>query len=101
MTALQVTATDRLRSLQSLVASSEVDALLLVCGVDGRHHLGSRECLNWLLSGLCGRDICERRRTAAAAGALRVTTSKPSKGTALQQQTHCYDDWARKKIWAL
>ena len=48
----------RLRALQSLVASSSsLDALLLIGGVDGKNHAGSRECLNWVLNGLNGRDV--------------------------------------------
>ena len=53
------TVASRLRGLQNIVASSDgsLDALLLVGGVDGKNHAGSRECLNWLLNGLNGRDI--------------------------------------------
>ena len=45
----------RLAKLQSILAPEE--ALLLVGGVDGKNHAGSREALNWLLTGLNGRDI--------------------------------------------
>ena len=40
----------RLRSLQSLCASQELDALLLIGGIDGRNHAGSKEALSWLLT---------------------------------------------------
>ena len=47
----------RLRALQNICATSGVDGLLFVGGVDGKHHAGSRETLAWLLTGLNGRDI--------------------------------------------
>ena len=63
----------RLRALQNICATSGVDGLLFVGGVDGKHHAGSRETLAWLLTGLNGRDIfgdgvnlAARRRKAAA-----------------------------------
>ena len=47
----------RLRALQNICATSGVDGLLFVGGVDGKHHAGSREAAAWLLTGLNGRDI--------------------------------------------
>ena len=49
------TTLERLRALQSTAAPGE--GLLLVGGVDGRNHAGSREALNWLLNGQSGRDV--------------------------------------------
>ena len=47
---------ERLQVLTSYAAERRV-ALLLVGGVDGKGHAGSREALNWLLAGLSGRDV--------------------------------------------
>ena len=47
----------RLRLLQAVAPASGLDSLLLVGGVDGKNHPGSRETLNWLITGLSGRDI--------------------------------------------
>lgn len=47
----------RLRGLQAFCEARRLDALLVVGGVDGRHHSGARETLGWLLSGLSGREL--------------------------------------------
>lgn len=51
----------RLRCLQSLCVSLELDCLLLVGGIDGRHHAGAKETLGWLLGGVSGRDLFASR----------------------------------------
>ena len=50
----------RLQTLQRVCAAERLDALLLVGGVDGRHHAGSREALGWLLGGESGRVVFGR-----------------------------------------
>ena len=51
-------ALQRLRQLQTHVCiPAGLDGLLLVGGVDGKNHAGTREALAWLLTGLNGRNI--------------------------------------------
>ncbi|KAL1499950.1 hypothetical protein AB1Y20_012631 [Prymnesium parvum] len=47
----------RLRALQTLCVDHELDALLLIGGVDARYHPGSKRALGWLLNGQSGRDL--------------------------------------------
>ncbi len=56
---LMSSALDTLERIDRLtaVAAECGTALLLIGGVDGKHHAGSREALNWLLAGLSGRDV--------------------------------------------
>lgn len=66
----------RLATIQSFIASSDaIDSLLLVGGVDGRQHPGSREALNWLFSGLCGRELYGSKHDSALDEAVLLLTA--------------------------
>ena len=66
----------RIAALQALIAESpDIDSLLLVGGVDGRNHAGSREALDWLFSGLSGREIWGSKHDNALDEAVLLITA--------------------------
>ena len=49
---------NRLRELQALCGKDV--GLLFICGVDGKFNIGSTRAINYVLSGLSGREICQQ-----------------------------------------
>jgi len=52
----------RLRRLQALCKELDLDALLLVPGLDGKNNIGSNQAVSYLLEGRCGRDVLDTSR---------------------------------------
>ena len=97
--------TTRLKALQSVVNASKIDALLIVGGIDGRNHDGSREVLNWLLNGSNGRDIFGYSRIdqggldevvlLISADAVRLYATRPL----WSKMQPCLARWRRLQVW--
>ena len=97
--------TARLAAIQALIAESpDIDSLLLVGGVDGRNHAGSREALDWLFSGLSGREIWGSKHDNALDEAVLLITADaarlyapPKLWAALQPRVA---RWRRLQVWS-
>ena len=95
----------RLRALQAHVCGAEgLDGLLLLGGVDGRNHAGSREALGWLLSGLNGRDVFGSGRADADLDEAVIIVMKDAvrlyAPTALWERIQpLVSRWRRLQVW--
>lgn len=94
----------RLHALQQLIGKEPgVDALLFVGGVDGRNHAGSRETLNWLLTGLSGRKIYTSRYEQELEEAVLLITADSARlyapsGLWTKLAPHLAR-WRRLQVW--